>query len=153
MADIFYDLDFTTSVFVVHEDRVLLIHHKKLEKWLPLGGHIEIGENPEEAALREVLEESGLVVELLGRRQPHDFEGTTNLTAPTYLDVHDIKGGHRHIGLIYFARSSTDQVQLAEQEHNEIRWFSSGELSDPVWGVPDAIRFYATEAMTAATEQ
>ena len=151
MAHIFYDLDFTVSVFVVHEAKVVLIHHKKLGKWLPLGGHIEIGENPEEAALREVREESGLDVELLGRRQPRTFPGTTNLTAPTYLDIHDISGDHRHIGLIYFARSSCDQVQLAVQEHNEIRWFSAAELADPKWQVPEAIQFYAAEAMAATS--
>ncbi len=150
MAHIFYDLDFTVSVFVVHEDRVLLIHHKKLDKWLSLGGHIEIGENPEEAALREVREESGLDVELLGRRQPRTFPGTTNLTAPAYLDVHDISGDHRHIGLIYFARAGSAQVQLAEQEHNEIRWFSVAELADPSWQVPEAIQFYSAEAMAVA---
>ncbi|RLS89050.1 MAG: NUDIX domain-containing protein, partial [Planctomycetota bacterium] len=62
MAHIHEKIDFTVAVFVVHEKKVLVIHHKKLDKWLPLGGHIELDEDPEQAALRETLEESGLAV-------------------------------------------------------------------------------------------
>ena len=35
-------IDFTVAIFVVHEEKVLLIHHRQLDKWLPLGGHIEL---------------------------------------------------------------------------------------------------------------
>ena len=143
MAHIFYDLDFTVAVFVVRGGQVLLVRHRKLEKWLPIGGHIEIGENPEE---------SGLEVELVGARPPRDFPGTTILTAPSYLDVHDISGDHRHIGLIYFAKSAAGEPQLAEAEHHDIRWFTPDELAAPEWAVPEAIQFYAAEALkTLAT--
>jgi len=153
MPHLFYDLDFTVSVFVTHRDRVLLVKHKKLKAWLPLGGHIEIGEDPEQAALREVREESGLEVELLGARPPRDFPGTKILTAPTYLDVHDITGDHRHIGMIYFARACSDSTTLAPDEHDAIRWFRDAELDDPEFAPPEAIRFYAREALrrTAST--
>jgi 8-oxo-dGTP pyrophosphatase MutT (NUDIX family) len=57
--------DFTATTFVVHCGRVLLHRHAKLGKILPPGGHIEANELPEEAALREVYEETGLEVELL----------------------------------------------------------------------------------------
>ena len=147
MAHLFYDLDFTVSVFIVNAGRVLLVHHKKLGNWLPVGGHIEIGENPEQAALREALEESGLEIELVGARPPRSFPGTTILTAPSFLDVHDITGDHRHIGMIYFARSAASELRLAEREHHDIRWFTPAELADPGWGVPEAIQFYAGEAL------
>ncbi|MBI1357258.1 MAG: NUDIX domain-containing protein [Acidobacteria bacterium] len=147
MPHLFYDLDFTVSVFVVHAGRVLLVHHRKLGRWLPVGGHIEIGEDPEQAALRETLEESGLEIELLGPRPPRDFPGTKILTAPSYLDVHDIHGDHRHIGMIYFARAGSAELRLAEQEHHAIRWFTPEELADPERGVDEAIRFYAGEAL------
>ncbi len=147
MAHLFYDLDFTVSVFVVNAGRVLLVRHRKLGKWLPVGGHIEIGENPEQAALRETLEESGLEIELVGARPPREFPGTTILTAPSFLDVHDISGDHRHIGMIYFARSARAELRLAEAEHHEIRWFTPQELTEPRWAVPEAIQFYAGEAL------
>jgi ADP-ribose pyrophosphatase YjhB (NUDIX family) len=147
MPHLFYDLDFTVSVFVVHDEKVLLVDHKQLGKWLPLGGHIEIGEDPEQAAYREVKEESGLEVELRGERPPRGFPGTKILVAPAYLDVHDIHGEHRHIGMIYFAKAATSQVRLASAEHRDIRWFTAAELEDPRWGVPEAIRFYSQEAL------
>ena len=43
-------IDFTVAIFVVRDKNILLIHHRKLDKWLPLGGHIELDEDPEQAA-------------------------------------------------------------------------------------------------------
>ena len=70
MAHIHETIDFTVALFVVHNGKVLLVHHRNLNKWLPLGGHIELDEDPETAGLREAREESGLEVELLGERRP-----------------------------------------------------------------------------------
>ena len=57
--------DFTVAVFVVHDHRVLLHFHQKLDRWLPPGGHIEANELPDEAAVREVMEETSLEVDAL----------------------------------------------------------------------------------------
>ena len=104
MAHIHEKIDFTVAIFVVHDGKVLLIHHRKLDKWLPLGGHIELDEDPEQAALREAKEESGLDVELLGERPPTTGPGTRALIAPRFLDIHRINETHEHIGMIYWAR-------------------------------------------------
>jgi len=150
MPHLHYYLDYTVSVFVVHRNKVLLVDHKQLERWLPVGGHIDPNEDPQSAALRETREESGLEVELLGARPPEDMPGTTALTAPAFLDIHDISGEHRHLGMIYFARAVTDNVQLADAEHHGIRWFSPADLDEPAWGLLDSIRFYAKEALKRA---
>ena len=104
MAHIHEKIDFTVAIFVVHQGKVLLIHHRNLNKWLPLGGHIELDEDPETAALREAKEESGLEVELLGERPPTTEPGTRALIAPRFLDIHRISDTHEHIGMIYWAR-------------------------------------------------
>ncbi len=52
---------FSVGIFARHAGRVLLIHHKRLGVWLPVGGEIEPGETPLEAARRELLEETGFV--------------------------------------------------------------------------------------------
>ena len=97
-------LIFTVAIFVVHDGKILLIHHRKLNKWLPLGGHIELDEDLEQATLREAKEESGLDVELLGERPPTTSPGTRALIAPRFLDIHRINDTPEHIGMIYWAR-------------------------------------------------
>jgi ADP-ribose pyrophosphatase YjhB (NUDIX family) len=147
MPHLFYYLDFTVSIFVVYESRVLLVDHKQLGKWLPIGGHIEPGEDPEQAAYRETAEESGLEIELIGEKPPGEFPGTKLLVAPAYLDVHDISGEHRHLGMIYFARSRSAGVRLAAEEHSDIRWFAAEELRQSKQNIPGVVRFYGQEAI------
>jgi 8-oxo-dGTP pyrophosphatase MutT (NUDIX family) len=94
---------FTVAVFAVFGGRVLLHRHRKLGMWLPPGGHIERGELPDEAAVREVLEETGLEVELVGERR-EDVEDPVQLHRPAGVQLESIGPGHQHIDLIYFAR-------------------------------------------------
>ena len=139
-------IDFTVGVYIFHEDRVLLVHHKKLENWLPVGGHIELDQDPEEALFQEVQEECGLEIELFGTRPDTESEDTKFLVPPDFLDIHKISDTHRHVGLMYIATSKTDKVTLAENEHNEIRWFKKEELDDAKFGVPHEIVYYCKEA-------
>jgi 8-oxo-dGTP pyrophosphatase MutT (NUDIX family) len=147
MAHIHDKIDFTTCIFVVHEAKVLLIHHRKLDKWLPLGGHIELDEDPEQAALREGKEESGLDVELLGERPPTTGPGTRSLIAPRFLDIHQITNTHEHIGMIYWARPRNGKLALAADEHHDIRWCSSEELDALQPPMSDAVKWYGRKAI------
>src|SRR5436305_6380568 len=121
MPHIHEKIDFTVAIFVVKDGQILLIHHRQLDKWLPLGGHIELDEDPEMAALREAREESGLEVELLGERHPTSEPGTGALIAPRFLDIHRINKTHEHIGLIYWAQRVKGEIALARGEHHDIR--------------------------------
>jgi 8-oxo-dGTP pyrophosphatase MutT (NUDIX family) len=147
MAHIHEKIDFTVAIFVVHADRILLIHHRNLDRWLPLGGHIELDENPEQAALREAKEESGLDVELLGERPPTTEPGTRALIAPRFLDIHRINATHEHIGLIYWARPKGGTVTLAPAEHHEIRWCSSEDLDGLQPPMSNAVKWYSRKAI------
>lgn len=140
-------IDFTVTIFVVHDERVLLVHHRKLDKWLPLGGHIELDEEPETAAHREAREESGLEVELLGERPPVTEEGTRALIAPRFLDIHRISASHQHIGMIYFARVLGGDLTLAQAEHHAIRWCDRDELDALQPPLSGAIRWYCHQAL------
>src|SRR5437660_1849232 len=118
MAHIHEKIDFTVAIFVVPHGKVLLILHRKLGKWLPLGGHVELDEDPEQAALREAKEESGLEVELLGERPPTTGPGTRALIAPRFLDIHRITQTHEHIAMIYWARPTNGAATLAATGHS-----------------------------------
>lgn len=147
MAHIHEKIDFTVAIFVVQHGKVLLILHRKLGKWLPLGGHVELDEDPETAALREALEESGLEVELLGERPPTTEPGTRALIAPRFLDIHRITDTHEHIGLIYWARPRNGSLALAEAEHHDIRWCSSEELETLQPPMSNAVKWYCRKAI------
>ena len=147
MAHIHEKIDFTVAIFVVHKGKVLVIHHRNLNKWLPLGGHIELDEDPETAALREAKEESGLEVELLGERPPTTEPGTRALIAPRFLDIHRISDTHEHIGMIYWARPKNGKLTLAATEHHDIRWCSAAELDSLQPPMADAVKWYCRKAI------
>src|SRR6187431_893699 len=146
MPHIHYAIDFTIAIFVVHERRILLVHHRKLNKWLPLGGHVELDEEPEQAALREAREESGFEVELVGERPPTTEPGTRALIAPRFLDIHRITETHEHIGLIYWARPKVGAMTLSAEEHHEICWRTSEELDALTPPMSQAVKWYCRKA-------
>ena len=147
MAHIHEKIDFTVAIFVVQNSRILLILHRKLGKWLPLGGHIELDEDPEIAALREAREESGFEVELLGERPPTTEEGTRALLAPRFLDIHRINPTHEHIGMIYWARPKSGSMTLATEEHHDIRWCTREELDSLEPAMSNAVKWYCHKAL------
>lgn len=96
---------FTVAVFVVEQGHVLLHLHARTGLWLPPGGHIEPGELPDEAALREVMEEAGIAVRLVGGTgiDHHAEDAPRQLVRPEGVQLEDISPDHQHIDLVYFA--------------------------------------------------
>lgn len=90
------------AVFVVWDARVMLRLHPKLGLWLPCGGHVEPGELPDEAAVREVEEESGVRVRLIGP-PPVEAPGPRQLVRPRGVQLDTIAPGHEHVDLVYLA--------------------------------------------------
>ena len=106
--------------------KVLLMHHRKLQLWLQMGGHGEDEFDPARTALREACEESGLT----------DLVFFPDRTQPTLIDVdaHIIpvrkeQAEHYHLDFRYLlATASPQAVQLAQAEAKEIRWFAFSEI-------------------------
>jgi len=121
--------DFTATTFVVHEGCTLLLLHRKLGQWFPPGGHIDPHELPDQAAIREVREESGLKVELLTRGST--LGHVRVLPQPYCILLEDIGPGHQHIDLIYFARVCGGSLAPAEREARASRWLTWEALADP----------------------
>lgn len=149
MPHIHEKIDFTSEVFVVYEDKVLLRIHDKLKKWLSVGGHIELNEDPNIAAVREVKEEVGLDIELFGNKN-HSFNSCTyqELIPPKYLNRHRINENHEHVTLVYFAKSSTDKLIPSKTEiADDCRWFTREELDSKSYDIMDHVKFYAKKAL------
>jgi len=114
--------DLAVSVFVVWRDRVLLHKHRKLGLWLPPGGHVERNEVPDDAAVREVLEETGVAVRLIGR-PPIDAPGPRQLTRPRGVQLEDIGPGHQHVDLVYLARPTEPYDGLLRTGEEGLGWY------------------------------
>jgi 8-oxo-dGTP pyrophosphatase MutT (NUDIX family) len=114
--------EFTVAVFVVHGGRVLLLFHPKLGMWLPPGGHIEERELPDETAVREVWEETGVRVELVGERR-EDIADPVQLHRPAGVQLENIGPGHQHIDLIYFARLRGSAKIHADYSEDRVGWY------------------------------
>ena len=113
---------FTVAVFVVWKGKVLLHFHRKLGMWLPPGGHIERDELPDDAAVREVLEETGVEVELVGERRA-DIEDPLQLHRPAGVQLENIGPGHQHIDLIYFSQPK-GSIEIHESfGEDKVGWY------------------------------
>ena len=119
--------DFTATTFVVRNAHTLLLWHRKIGAWLPPGGHIDPNELPEEAACREVREETGLEVELMGSHQ--QWGEVAVLIRPVCILLEDIEPGHQHIDLIYFARAPRGPARINPRESTQMRWYNHEMLA------------------------
>lgn len=118
---------FTATGFVFNPEReVLLILHKKLEVWLPPGGHVEADELPDQAVLREIREETGVEATILPNRLGIDPEGCVELETPFLILLENILGdwSHNHIDLIYLCRAPKTRLHPDVREVNDAGWFS-----------------------------
>lgn len=155
MAHIHEKIDFVTSVFVVYKNKVLLRWHDKYDFWLAVGGHVELDEDPNQTALREVQEEVGLDVKLWSGNKKFNGDFTFangehhELIPPVALNRHHTDPTHQHIDLVYFARAQSDKV-VPENIADKWKWLTKEDLKS-LDLLPD-IKFYAELALDTLGE-
>lgn len=115
----------TGSAVVVGRRGTVLHLHKRLGRWMQPGGHLDPGEAPWEAALREATEETGLQL-----RHPDD--------GPRFihLDVHPAASGHTHLDLRYLLLGDDADPSPGPGESPQVRWFT---LADAVAMADEAL--------------
>jgi 8-oxo-dGTP pyrophosphatase MutT (NUDIX family) len=120
--------DWAVAVFVVWDARVMLHLHPKLGLWLPCGGHVEPGELPDDAAVREVEEESGVRVRLVGP-PPVEAPGPRQLARPRGVQLETIAPGHEHVDLVYLAVPEAAGYDGRLAGDPTLGWFAADGLS------------------------
>lgn len=127
--------DFTVSGVLVHDNKTLLIKHKKLPMWTPPAGHVELYQTPIEALHAEILEEAGIdrthlsiVSNNPSELPPATLEDGERIAVPFEINIHNITDTHKHIDLGYLVLSDTDVVAPGEGESQEWKWFTAEEL-------------------------
>ena len=124
-----------------------MLLHKKLGAWLPPGGHIDPNELPEDAAVREVREETGLEVELLGSSR--QLGSVAILIQPICILLEDIQPHHQHIDFIYFARVKGGQARINPRESTQLKWCDHIALGEPA--IAEDIRILGRRALASIT--
>ena len=116
---------FSVAVYARRENRVLVIHHRRLETWLPLGGELEAGETPLEAARRELREESGLE----GFFAP--LAGAADGEPPGFLGYEEHVAGSKglHMNFVFVADVDAAAEVTPNHEFGDFRWVDAGELA------------------------
>jgi len=132
----------TASAWIVSHghDRFLLTHHRKLDRWLQLGGHADGDPDVLAVALREAREESGMP----------DFEPllTGGELIPFDLDVHEIPAwrddpAHEHHDVRFLLRAAPGQPLVMSGESTDLRWFDRGAPGvEALLGEESLLRLY-----------
>jgi 8-oxo-dGTP pyrophosphatase MutT (NUDIX family) len=114
----------TGSALVVDAERdaALLMHHRKLDKWLQMGGHADGDPDLARVALREATEESGIAgLVLAGDGSPDD------------LDVHEVRPPgeppHLHLDVRFIVLAPAGAIPEGNHESRELRWVPLAELA------------------------
>lgn len=121
------------SCVLFRDGRVLMHRHKKLNRWLYPGGHVDEGEVPTEAARRETLEETGYTARLLGPR-PLGLSGDESAVecpapmATLYETVRFSTGTHMHFDLVYIGVAEGGRAAVSEGESQEFMWITEKDI-------------------------
>lgn len=131
--------DLVVGGYIFSNNKLLLIHHAKLDLWLPLGGHIDPDEIPDDAMMREAREEMGLDIELIGECGiPQVGNMSRKCKLPFHVSIHNV-GDHDHCCFFYVCKAiNADKAMMNEEEVKNYGWFSREDLHQS--HIPDDVR-------------
>lgn len=143
--------DTTVSAWIFREEageRKVLVHmHRKIQKYMQVGGHIELEETPWQAIAHELEEESGYSLSELEIYQPLYMpraarSGIVHPT-PVFIDTHQPTPGHYHTDIRYaFLAKDMPKSRPAQGESEDVRWYTLDELRKEPFVLKDIVESY-----------
>lgn len=143
------DRDFVAGAFVIRDEKVLMLNHRKYDIWLQPGGHVEESETPDEAAVRETLEETGLNVEVVGEEREYDGFDAVDLPQPFNINLHQIEDGHWHLDYQYIVKV-VGETEDYEYDDEDMKWLSREEIKSGEYEMPENVKRSALKAIDSS---
>jgi 8-oxo-dGTP diphosphatase len=130
--------EYAVNVFVFNSDYTSLLFVRREKppfagQFLPPGGHVELGENPLEAAVREVREETGLEIEVMDFRPGSPIvldSRTIRMPEPIRVQMEYIDRHHKHVDFILMGEVTGDSDRIPDTFKEQVKWVSVNELKD-----------------------
>jgi 8-oxo-dGTP pyrophosphatase MutT (NUDIX family) len=128
----------TASAWIVDPERTaaVLLHHRKLARWLQLGGHVDGDPDVRRAALREAREESGLRTLRMISETIYDID-------VHHIPAHGTDAAHEHYDLRFALEADPREPLVRNGEAHDVRWIALGELER--YAIDDSVRRLAAK--------
>lgn len=115
---------FSVAIYARRGKQVLVIEHRRLQTWLPIGGELEAGETPLEAAARELREETGIIGTF------RNLAGALDGVPPGLIGYEEHQAGSKgmHMNFVFVAEVAANVDVIPNEEFGMWRWVDRTEL-------------------------
>jgi 8-oxo-dGTP diphosphatase len=116
------------AIYLVRDDGKVLLHwNKNMQTWIPIAGHIEHGETPEEATRREVKEETGFDFDFL---EAPEYSGNSKIIKMHRFQIDDVPHHNKHMTFIFMGKCKNWHEKATTDENEKLKWFSEQEIEN-----------------------